>query len=58
MKTVSPFEICPACCGSGLGLNAYTGEPGNCWDCRGYGTIRARDAKGRFVGNTAEQEAA
>lgn len=53
--TVSPYETCPVCEGSGLGLNAYSGEPGNCWTCHGYGTIRARDDKGRFVGNTTKE---
>lgn len=53
---VSPYETCPSCAGSGMGLNAYTGEPDNCWTCHGYGTIRARDDKGRFVGNTTAKE--
>jgi hypothetical protein len=36
-----------------MGLNPYNGDPGNCWDCNGDGRVRARDDKGRFIGNTS-----
>jgi hypothetical protein len=51
---LNPYQPCPSCRGFGVGLNAYTGEPGNCWTCHGYGTIRSRDSQGRFVGNIAK----
>lgn len=46
-----PYETCPSCSGSGLGLN-MAGEPDNCWECKGDTVVRARDERGRFVGNT------
>lgn len=51
---ISAYETCPSCDGCGLGLNAYNGEPDDCWTCKGYGTIRARDANGRFIGNVTK----
>lgn len=47
------WETCFVCNGSGMGLN-MAGEPGNCWECKGEGVIRARDDKGRFLPNPPE----
>lgn len=53
-KIIKSHEKCPACNGSGLALNCYTGEPDSCRECYGDGVVRARDDRGRFVGNSKE----
>jgi DnaJ-class molecular chaperone len=51
---VPPYERCHSCNGSGLALNCYSGEPEDCRECRGDGWVRARDERGRFIGNSME----
>jgi DnaJ-class molecular chaperone len=53
-KIIIPSVMpCPSCSGTGMALNSYTGEPDDCKDCMD-GYVRARDYKGRFVGNTTQ----
>lgn len=54
-KAISPYERCPNCNGSGLAINCYTGDPQDCRECQGDGWVRARDEKGRFIGNSTER---
>ena len=48
-----PWETCPTCKGSGLGLN-MAGEPDHCFECKGDTVVRARNDKGQFTGNSME----
>jgi len=46
----SCWEICPRCAGTGMGQDiGGDWQDGRCPDCRGYGTIRLRDQRGRFT---------
>lgn len=45
------YVKCPTCNGSGLTSADFTGEPTECYVCKGDTVVRNRDDKGRFVGD-------